>query len=247
MFIKISEETRQLFSAKKTALILICIFLGAVGSLRSYIGIYEGNNLCESVMFYLTNKYYILMLVPIMVLAVSSDKAGIYGRYVVLLRYRSRTEYYLARLCAELIHTFGSVSLFALMPVLYGQCRSLSGAGTVIYTQISAATVVLQYLNILCYAVWFCVLCEMLRIVIRNKILYVLASMGIPIVNLVAVKAGVIWLAKWLPWQRIALELYGWEVDGYRFHWEYWTVLVGLFWYIGDYIFSQKDIVYENG
>lgn len=246
MFIKIKQEAVLLFSVKKTVLFLTGIILCTDVNLHSYVRNYNGANLCEFVIFFLTNKYNILMLLTIMVAAVCSDKYGFYNRYVTLLRYKSRSEYYLVQLFVRVAYAFVCIIIFVLIPVLYGKYRGLSGQEPVMFLQVSPMTVIWQSMNIMCYAFWICVLFALFSIIVRNKIADVLLIMGLPLINLMVVKAGIYWLAKWLPWQNIAFELYGWEISNYRLYWEYWLILISVFLYIGDSIFSNKDIVYEN-
>lgn len=58
------------------------------------IGQYNGGaNLCEFIIFFLTSMYNVnvLMLVTISVILLCKDKYGMRNRYMVLLRYNSRS------------------------------------------------------------------------------------------------------------------------------------------------------------
>ncbi len=246
MLTKVRNELAQLFSMQKMMIFLVGTILCTDVNLHVYVRDYGGTNLCEFIMYFLTNMYNVLMLATFLVLEVINDKHGIQNRYVILLRHNSRTEYYLANICAKVVYTTGCIMILPLLVFLYGKGCGLSGQETVFFQQVSAKIIVMQCVNIAFYAVLIIMVYNLFGIVLKNRVLHVLVTVGMPLVNLMLVKTGVYWLAKWFPWQRIAFQLYGWEASRYRINWEYWIILICVFWYVGDRIFGNKDIVYED-
>ena len=246
MLTKIKQEIVQLFSVKKAVLLMAGTILCIDVNLRIYVRDYGGASLCEFIIYFLTNMYNILMLVTISVLAVSNDKYGVQNRYVLLLRHRNRSEYYLINICARMLYAIGCVIIMLVLLLLYGKYRGLSGRETVMFVQVSVGTVIKQCMNVVSYAIMVIVLYSLFNTILKNKVADVLLMMGVPLINLMAVKTGLYWLARWLPWQSIAFQLYGWESNHYRVNWEYWIILIGIFLYAGDRFFVNKDIVYEN-
>ncbi len=207
---------------------------------------YGGVNLCEFIIFFLTSMYNVLMLVTISEILLCKDKYGMRNRYMVLLRYNSRLEYYTISICARIVYAIGCVAILLVLLILCGKYRGLSEQEPVMFVQVSACTVVKQCMSIIGYTLLIIALCSLFDVVLRNKVPDVLLTMGVPRMNLMLVKTGIYRLAGWMPWHKIALQLYGWDNRSCRFNWEYWVILTAISLYIGDRIFVNKDIVYEN-
>lgn len=246
MLTKVRMEIAGLFSWRKSLLFMIGTLLCTHAELEEYIKWYEGANLCEFIMFFLTNQYIILMLVTMAVIILSSDRHGFQNRYVILTRYKSRSEFYRVNLYAKAVYAAGCMIVIVVLVTGYGRFGGLSGQAATFFTQISYEIVAKQCFNILGYAMFVVTLYSLLHILVRNKVLDVLLMMGVPLFNLMAMKSGMSQTEKLLPWYQIAYELHGWEMYGYRFHWEYWLMLVIVCFWLGDCFFRKKDIVYEN-
>lgn len=246
MLMKVKREIASLFSWRKTVLFLIGTVLCIHAIMTDYIKGYEGTDLCEFTIFFLTNEYIILMLVGMAVIILSSDKYGFQNRYVILIRYRSRFEFYVVNLCAKMVYAAGCVATVTILMIGLGKYSGLAQQPAVLYVQVSYGIVVKQCLNILGYAVLIVTVSSLLNILIQHKTLDVLVMMGVPLFNLVAMKGGMYRIERWLPWQKIAFELHGWERNNYRFYWEYWLMLIVLCFYLGERLFSDKDMIYEN-
>lgn len=246
MHMKVRREIVSLFSWKKMLAFLTGTVLCVNANMNDYIKGYEGASLCEFAIFFLSNQYIILMLLTMAVIILGSDKYGFQNRYVILTRYRSRFDFYLVNICAKAVYAWGCVIIMCILLLSCGIWGGLSDQPAVIYTQVSYGIVAKQCLNILSYAVLVTALYSLFNIIISNKVLDVLLMMGVPMFNLVAVKSGLYWIESWLPWQKTGYEIHGWETANYRFCWEYWLMLIILCFGLGERLFTNKDIVYEN-
>lgn len=197
-----------------------------------------------------------LILLPLLLLVLSSDRQDEQCRYPVLIRYKSRSAFFYTRVRSKVMFAVLFLAVTVVMLAVVGIVVRLSGgsyqqgmqqivmelAGDVKYGSVLGK----MFLNVLCYLWSILVLHEIFQCMIGNRVKDVVCTISLPIVNLVLVKLHLTALVRWLPWGNIAYTLEGWERSNYHFYWQYWGLVLLLLFYIADYFHQGKDYVFEK-
>ena len=243
---------------------ILWIALGVIISwsyYHAFVEQYPDGGDAELLIWVLTNHHYILLLLPILLLAFTSARAGEARRYPVLLRCGTRIKAQEARL--------GARGLFALFMVL-SQMLMLFVAGSGLPARGNLfpqaenvdGIIVCQCLNIVCYLMFMLLLREIFQNLFRNTALELFFTMLIPIFTRGAVLAQNTKMVLISPWGSIAYSMaYNLpefhtvnelgiiveiERSDYRFYWQYWLAVLVVSAVVAVLLERNRDYVFEQ-
>lgn len=243
---------------------ILWLVLGVIFSwiyFRTFVRQYPDGGSAELIIWVLTDQHFVLMFLPILLLALTSAKAGEVRRYPVLLRCGTRAKAQKARL--------GARGLFALFMVLSQVLILFVAGGSLpprgdLYSQAEAVgrIIACQCLNIMCYLFFMLVLREMFQNLFRNTALELFFTMLIPILTRAAVLAQNTRMVLISPWGNIAYTmvydlpelhtvnelgiLVEAERPGYRFYWQYWLAVLAVSLVFAILLERNRDYVFEQ-
>ncbi len=207
---------------------------------------YPGGSIGEYIVYSLTNENYFLVLFPFLCLVWTSGKNQEACRYPLLLRYRTRNEFFFVRFLAKAF--FSMAALLAHIGILLIVGHSLPIAPQMLFVSSGhpAGIIIMQFLNLLCYVCVMLLLYELVLDVAGNAVLGVMLTTLVALMNLLAVRLVLESVVAWTPWGHIAYRLFGRERQDYRFYGIYWAFLLLLLFYLADELNGRKDYVFEE-
>ena len=205
-----------------------------------------GASIGEFIVYSLTQENYFLVLFPFLCLAWTSGKNHEICRYPILLRYRTRNEFFLIRFLAKALFTIAA--LLAHIGILFIVGHSLPVAPQMVFVSSGhpVGIIIMQFFNLVCYVCVLILLYELLLHVAGNAMLGVMLTAAVSLMNLLAVKLVLQQVVVWTPWGNIAYRLFGKERLNYRFYGIYWAFLLLLLFYLADVLNGRKDYVFEE-
>lgn len=256
MLKKLKTEADTYDFARKAVLWLV---LGAVvsgGYYRYFVKNYPDGGSGELVIMVLSDLYFVLLFLPVLILAFTSAKAEEARRYPALLRYKTRTQAQAARLVARVFFVPFLILSLVLMLGVAGSGLPDSGNR---YPQAESVSYIIacQCINIICYLIFILILREIFQVLLRNTALELFFTMLIPSVNWCIVQQDRIQLLRWSPWGKIVytpqpqaisgldiLKETGWS--GYRFYWQYWLAVLAVSLVVAILLERNRDYVFEQ-
>lgn len=205
-----------------------------------------GASIGEFIVYSLTQENYFLVLFPFLCLAWTSGKNHEICRYPILLRYRTRNEFFLIRFLAKALFTIAA--LLAHIGILFIVGHSLPVAPQMVFVSSGhpVGIIIMQFFNLVCYVCVLILLYELLLHVAGNAMLGVMLTAAVSLMNLLAVRLVLQQVVVWTPWGNIAYRLFGKERLNYRFYGIYWAFLLLLLFYLADVLNGRKDYVFEE-
>ncbi len=205
-----------------------------------------GASIGEFIVYSLTQENYFLVLFPFLCLAWTSGKNHEICRYPILLRYRTRNEFFLVRFLAKALFTIAA--LLAHIGILFIVGHSLPVAPQMVFVSSGhpVGIIIMQFFNLVCYVCVLILLYELLLHVAGNAMLGVMLTAAVSLMNLLAVRLVLQQVVVWTPWGNIAYRLFGKERLNYRFYGIYWAFLLLLLFYLADVLNGRKDYVFEE-
>ena len=205
-----------------------------------------GASIGEFIVYSLTQENYFLVLFPFLCLAWTSGKNHEICRYPILLRYRTRNEFFLVRFLAKALFTIAA--LLAHIGILFIVGHFLPVAPQMVFVSSGhpMGIIIMQFFNLVCYVCVLILLYELLLHVAGNAMLGVMLTAAVSLMNLLAVKLVLQQVVVWTPWGNIAYRLFGKERLNYRFYGIYWAFLLLLLFYLADVLNGRKDYVFEE-
>lgn len=185
-------------------------------------------------------------IVPFLCLAWTSGKNHEMSRYPLLLRYRTRNEFFLIRFLAKAF--FAMTVLLEHIGALLIMGHSLPIAPQILFvsSEHPAGIIIMQFFNLLCYVCVMILLYELLFHVTGNAMRGVMLTASVSLLNLLVVKLVLKTTVVWTPWGNVAYRLFGQERSGYRFYGMYWIFLLLFLFYLADEWNGRKDYVFEE-
>lgn len=205
-----------------------------------------GASIGEFIVYSLTQEKYFLVLFPFLCLAWSSGKTHETCRYPILLRYRTRNEFFSIRVLAKGL--FVMAALLAHIGILFLAGHILPNAPQKVFviSGYPVEIIIMQFLNLSCYVCVLILLYELLLNVAGNAVLAVLLTAVIPLMNLLVVRLALEPIVVWTPWGNIAYRLFGRVRMNYQFYGIYWAFLLLLLFYLAYELNRRKDYVFEE-
>lgn len=243
---------------------ILWIALGAIISwsyFREFVEEYPDGGGAELIIWVLANHNYILVFLPILLLAFTSARAGEARRYPVLLRCGTRIKAQKARLGARGLFALFMVMSQVLMLIVAGSGFPARGN---LFPQAENVDRIIacQCLNIVCYLMFMLLLREIFQNLFRNTALELFFTMLIPIFTRAAVLAQNTRMVLISPWGNIAYTLvYNLpelqtanglgilveeERSGYRFYWQYWLAVLAVSVILAVLLERNRDYVFEQ-
>lgn len=246
MLAKLKLEWGEFCFWKKLILQSLLSVMVAYVHLDSFLVDWPGASIGEYIVYSLTQIDYFLVLFPFLCLAWTSGKNHEICRYPLLLRYRTRNEFFFIRFLAKAF--FAMTVLLEHIGILLIIGYSLPSAPQMLFVSSGhpVRVIIMQLLNLFCYACVMILLYELLLNVAENAMLGVMLTATVSLMNLLVVKLVLKQIVVWTPWGNIAYRLFGQERLGYRFYGMYWIFLLLLLFYLADELNGRKDYVFEE-
>lgn len=207
---------------------------------------WPGASIGEYIVYSLTQENYFLVLFPFLCLAWTSGRNHEICRYPLLLRYRTRNEFFSVRFLAKAF--FAMAVLLEHIGILLIMGHSLPLAPQMLFVSFGhpVRIIFMQFLNLLCYVCVMILLYELLLHVTGNAMLGVMLTASVSLINLLVVKLVLKHIVAWTPWGNAAYRLFGQERPGYQFYGMYWIFLLLLLFYLADELNRRKDFCFEE-
>lgn len=246
MLAKLKMEWQELLFWRKVLIHIFFSLIAAYAYLNFFQRDWQGASVGEFVVYSMTDHNYFLVVFPLLCLVWISGKSGETCRYPLILRYRSRNEFFVTRFAARGI--FLLVALLIHIGALLVVGRFLPATPQMVYVHSENLTgiVIRQFLNIYCYVCVLFLLHEILLDLVGNAILDIMLTTAVSLLNLMVVKLVLRSVVAWTPWGNIAYMLFGQERTDYRFYVFYWLFLLFLLLYLADELNGRKDYVFEE-
>lgn len=228
------------------------IFQGLLSVVVAYVHLdyflmdWPGVSIGEYIVYSLTQENYFLVLFPFLCLAWTSGKSHEICRYPLLLRYRTRNEFFFIRFLAKAF--FAMTVLLEHTGILLIMGHSLPSASQMLFVSSEnlMGIVIRQFLNLFCYVCVMILLYELLLHVTGTAMLGVMLTASVSLMNLLVVKLVLKQIVVWTPWGNTAYRLFGQERVNYQFYGMYWAFLLLLLFYLADELNGRKDYVFEE-
>lgn len=200
----------------------------------------------EYVVYSLTNENYFLVLFPFLCLAWTGGKNQEVCRYPLLLRYRTRNEFFVVRFLAKAFFSMAVLLAHIGILLIVGHSLPIAPQRLFVSSGHLPGIIIIQFLNLSCYVCVMILLYELLLNVAGNAIPGVMLTVSVALMNLLAIRLVLESVVVWTPWGHIAYKLLGRERQGYRFYGIYWASLLLLLFYLADKLNGRKDYVFEE-
>ncbi len=246
MLAKLKLEWVEFCFWKKLAIQSLLSVMVAYVHLDSFLAYWPGASVGEYIVYSLTQENYFLVLFPFLCLAWTSGKNHEICRYPLLLRYRTRNEFFFIRFLSKTF--FAMTVLLEHIGILLIMGHSLPSASRMLFVSSGhpVRTIIMQFLNLFCYVCVMILLYELLLNVAENAMLGVMLTASVSLINLLVVKLVLKHIVAWTPWGNAAYRLFGQERPGYRFYGMYWIFLLLLLFYLADELNRRKDFCFEE-
>lgn len=246
MLAKLKTELDEFHFGRKLVIQTILSVMVAHIHLNLLLQDWPGASIGEYIVYSLTDCNYFLVLFPFLCLVWTSGKSNETYRYPLLLRYRTRNEFFNIRFMAR--EFFLLAVLMIHIGTLFAAGRSLSNVPQLVFVSSEnlAGIIIRQLLNIFCYVCVMFLLHEILLDIVGNAMLDIMLTAVVSLLNLLAVKLVMKSVVMWTPWGNIAYRLFGHERPDYQFYGLYWLFLIVLLFYLADECNRRKDYVFEE-
>lgn len=208
-------------------IVLICNLVSVIISVEQFVSEYGTGTANECITSVLSNIYFILILMPVVILCMTYDRDVRIYDYMKLTRYRHVKAYIGSRIKKSLFcAVFSPISFFVILlvylriadnPAIY-----MEDSGLVSFINIY------QLSNIIIFYVLLISFREMIRGLIAKQGFADTLIIGGIIFNLILYKLNIPKLIVWLPWWHINYIDSGYAVAGYRIYFFYWLLLAML-------------------
>lgn len=207
---------------------------------------WTGASVGEYVVYSLTQENYFLVLFPFLCLAWTGGRNHEICRYPILLRYRTRNEFFFVRFLAKAFFAMTVLMEHIGILLIMGYPLPVTPQMLFVSSGHLQGIIIMQFLNIFCYVCVMILLYELLFGVAGNAVTGVMLAASVSLMNLLAVKLVLKRIVVWTPWGNIAYRLFGQERGNYRFYGTYWAFLLLLLFYLADEWNGRKDYVFEE-
>lgn len=246
MLAKLRLESGEFCFWKKLILQSLLSVMAAYVHLDSFRMDWPGASVGEFIVYSLTQENYFLVLFPFLCLAWTVGKSQEICRYPLLLRYRTRNEFFLIRFLAKAFFAMAVLLEHIGILLLMGHSLPIAPQRLFLSSGHPAGIILMQFLNLFCYVCVMILLYELSLHAAGNAILGVILTASVSLLNLLAVKLALKTVIMWTPWGNIAYRLFEQERPGYRFYGTYWIFLLLLLFFLADEWNGRKDYVFEE-
>ena len=218
MLAKLEVEWGEFYFWKKLALQSILSVMVAYVHLDYFLAGWPGASIGEYIVYSLTQENYFLVLFPFLCLAWTSGKNHEICRYPLLLRYRTRNEFFFIRFLAKAF--FAMTILLEHIGILLIMGYSLPYASQMLLVSSvhPVGIIIMQFLNLFCFVCVMILLYELLLHVTGNPMLGVMLTASVSLLNFLVVKLMLEQIVVCTPWGNTAYRLFGQERPEYRFY-----------------------------
>lgn len=237
MLAKIRVEAGEYHFIRGLGIQIVTSFVFGRFYLERFPLFHSGGSLGRYLVFVLDRYYYILIFYPLLSLLLTCNRYQGGSRYPVLLRYRSRNEFFCVRLLCKI--GFVVLSMLAFLGILY-----FTGRGELTDMEQCGGIIASQCMNIFCYLCTLLLIYEILEGIIGNLVLNYILTALLPMLNLIVEKLHHVWIAKWMPWGNIGYANGVVKPVEYHFYWWYWLFVLVFLAYIADVLNGRKDYVF---
>lgn len=214
--------------------------------LNYFLRDWPGASIGEYIVYSLTGENYFLILFPFLCIAWTSGRNQEDCRYPLLLRYRTRNEFFLIRFLAKAFFTMAALLSHIGILLIAGHSLPIAPQRLFVSSGHPSGIILMQLLNLFCYVCVMILLYELLLDMAGNAMPGVILTVLVALLNLMAVRLALESVVEWTPWGKIAYRLFGRERLDYRFYGIYWAFLLLLFFYLADKWNGRKDYVFEE-
>lgn len=243
---KLKTECGEFYFGRKWLIQFLLSVSAAYVHLENFLRDWPEASAGEYVVYSLTNEIYFLVFFPFLCLAWTSGRNQENCRYPLLLRYRTRNEFFFVRFLAKA--SFSGAALLAHVGILFMVGHSLPIASRRLFVPSGhpAEIIIMQFLNLFCYVCVMILFYELLLHVTGNAVPGVMLTTSAALLNLLAVRLASESATAWTPWGHIAYMLHGQRRENYRFYVFYWAFLLLLLFFLADKLNGRKDYVFEE-
>lgn len=230
---------------------LVVGYAMAAGFLKRYPAGCRG----EFMVWVFNNYHIILVLLPMLLLAVTSSGQSQASRYPVLIRYGNRNEFFAMKIAVRVGFTLLCLLCFVGMLFLIRRGMPVETRHAFIVSEDFDGIMIRQCLNIACFWSALLLLHEILQTIVGNPVLDLAVTTFVPLGNYILAKGANVRALEWTPWGKIGYkieEIFGAapeeveKIGHYRFYWGYWLAVILLLLYLARELHGRKDFVFEK-
>ena len=209
----------------------------------------------EFMVWVFNNYHIILVLLPMLLLAVTSSGQSQASRYPVLIRYRDRDEFFYIKTAVRTGFALLCLLVFAGLLLFIRRKMPVESEHAFILSEEFGGICVRQCLNIFCFGSAMLLLHEILQSIVGNALLDLAVTTFVPLGNYILAKGAAVRALEWTPWGKIGYKIE--EIVGvpleeveklgrYGFYWWYWLGVILLLLWLAKALHGKKDFVFEK-
>ncbi len=232
---------------------LVVGYVMAAAFLKKYPAGCQG----EFIVWTFNNYHIILVLLPLLLLAVTSKGQTQAFRYPVLIRYRDRNEFFYLKTAVRSGFVLLCLLAFAGMLFFFRRRMPVESGHAFIVSEDFTGIMVRQCLNIFCFWSALLLLHEILQSIVSDTMLDLAITTFVPLGNYILAKGVAVKVLGWTPWGKIVYkieEILGTppeeveKVGHYQFYWWYWLAVILFLLWLAKALHARKDFVFgKNG
>lgn len=242
----LKTELREFVFWRKVVIQFTFSIIVAYVHLNYFMQDWTGASIGEYIIYSLTECNYFLVLFPILCIALTSGKNNEIYRYTVLLRYRTRNDYFYIRFMSRGIFLIIALLIHIGTLIIVGRFLPINPQMIFVSSENIIGIIIKQFLNLFCYVCVVFLVHEILIGIIGNVMLDIMLTSIVLLLNLLIVKLVMKSIIIWTPWGNIAYRLFGYENINYQFNFFYWMFSIVLLLYLAEKLNGRKDYVFEE-
>ena len=246
MLAKIKTECGEFYLRRKWIIQAILSVPVAYAHLRYFLISWSEASIGEFVVYSLTNENYFLVLFPFLCIAWTSGKNQEASRYPLLLRYRTRNEFFFLKFLAKAFFSMTALLTHIGILLIVGHSLPTVPQKLFVSSRYPLEIIIMQFLNIFCYVCVMVLLHELLLDMVGSAIPGLMLTVSIALLNFLVLRLVLESVVAWTPWGHVAYTLFGQNRSDYHFYGVYWVFLLLLLFYLADELNGRKDYVFEE-
>lgn len=246
---KIRFEWNEFFSWRRMIVIILLLLLVSCVEMNNLTPDILEQQLCsigEFLVLSMNDSNFLLICFPVICLLMTSNRNGLNDKYTIILRYHSKRELIMIRMCTKCIFTLSLFIIYICTLAVKGRTLPREYLKNLLTVNNINEVIRCQILNLLCFISFIILLQEILAFFVKNNTLGIVIISAVLCLNLLILRLGLFRLLIWTPWGNVAYSWFGIERTEYRFFWEYWGPLLIFMLLVADDLNGRKDYVLES-
>ncbi len=252
---KLRVEIRECRLVRGLVFWLLCALVVSYVMAVSFLKKYPAGCQGEFMVWVFNNYHVILVLFPLLLLAATSGAQSQGSRYLVLIRYRDRNEFFTVKIAVRTGFVMLCLLALAAMLLFFRRGMPVETRHSFMVSEDFAGICVRQCLNIFCFWSALLLLHEILQSILNDTMLDLAITTLVPLGNYILAKGVAVRALEWTPWGKISYKIE--EILGtppeeveklgqYQFYWWYWLGVIMFLLCLANTLHRRKDFIFER-